>query len=341
MRNFAILTGFALLLICAAAIPATAQEPSDAGKEIERLQALIAEKEKKIEELTRALQEVQETMKKLQAQKSRPEARPEPAQAEALAPKVAKISGKITHVKMDKKSVLIDIGKSAGLKPDDILTVSRVGRILGKVKVCIIIDNSLSNAEILESADDFLPGDDVTSESASVVAPVPAPKQSPTEEAPVQPKVVKAPETPLSPEAADLHERLSRVEEKLASISERLAKLESALTEPSQKTGVPSSEPVHKEEVTPAPAAEQVKPQPGPSIIQARVADVEGGSVYIWAGTNQGVKEGDIFAIKRDGKVIARVKVDQVEPETGDMCRGQVISKTADIDKKTDIAEKE
>ena len=111
--------------------------------------------------------------------------------------------------------------------------------------------------------------------------------------------------------------------------------------EPSQKSSAAGSEPVKKEEAPIVSMGEEVKPQPGPTVIQAKVADVEGGSVYIWAGTNQGVKEGDIFAIKRDGKVIARVKVDQVAPETGDMCRGQVISKTADIDKKTDVAEKE
>lgn len=106
MRNFAILTGFALLLICALALPAFAQEAQDAAKEIERLNALVSEHQKKIEELTLALKEAQEMIKKLQAQKSQPEARPEPGPVEVSAPKVVKASGKITRVKWTRKVFL-------------------------------------------------------------------------------------------------------------------------------------------------------------------------------------------------------------------------------------------
>jgi cell shape-determining protein MreC len=330
MRTLGKLAGLGLFFVFALTLPAFAQEAQDAAKEIERLNALVAEQQKKIEELTRALGEAQELIKKLQAQKSQPEASPEPAPAEVSAPKTVKVSGKITHVKMENKSVLMDVGKSVGIKKDDVFTVSRAGRVLGKVKVCIVIDNFLSNADILENVDDFLPGDDVVLQTG-------APGQAPTQ--PV--KVVSAPEKPLSPETENLQKRLSRIEDALASLTERLEKLESAFKEHSEKTSAPLSPPVQKEETPSTPTSEAPKVQPTPSTVQAKVADVEGSVVYIWAGTNQGVKEGDIFAIKRAGKVIARVRIDQVEPETGGMCRGQIISKTANIDRKTDIAEKE
>lgn len=232
---------------------------------------------------------------------------------------------------MDQKSVLVDIGAAAGLKKDNVLTVSRAGRILGKIKICVVIDDSLSNADIVESADDFLPGDDVVLESVA-----PGQVAQP-------PKEVTAPEKPPSPELTGLSERLSLIEDKLALISEKLQNLESVVKDHSEKIAALASVPPQKIE-TPASAVfsgEQPKPQPPPASTQAKVAYVEGAAIYIWAGTSQGVKEGDVFAIKRDGKVIARVRIDQVESETGDMCRGQIISKTANIDRATDIAEKE
>jgi uncharacterized coiled-coil protein SlyX len=323
MRKFAILTGLVLFGLWVLCVTAAAQEAQDAGKEIERLNALVSEHQKKIEELTKSLQEAQEMIKKLQAEKTQPEARPEPGPVEVSAPKVVKASGKITRVKVDTKSVLIDIGAAAGVRKDDILTVSRAGRILGKIKICVVIDDSFSNAEIVESADGFLPGDDVILESAvpQAVNEVSAPGKTP------------------SPETRKIEEdELRRIEEKLASISERLQNLESAVNDHSEKIAALVSPPAQKIETPSVPSEEQVKPQMPPAVVQAKVVHIEGSAVYISAGTNQGVKEEDVFAIKRDGKVIARVKIDCT---SDDMCRGQVISKTANIEKKTDTAEKE
>jgi len=323
MRKVAILTGLVLSGLWVLGIIAVAQEAPDAGKEAERLQALLGEQEKKMEELTKSLGEAQEMIKKLQAQKSQPEARPEPGPVEVSAPKVVKASGKITRVKMDTKSVLVDIGATAGVHKDDILTVGRAGRILGKIKICVVIDDSFSSAEIVESADNFLPGDDVVLES-----PVPHAVRE-----------VSAPGKTPSPETRKIEEdELRRIEEKLVSISERLQNLESAVKEHSEKIAALVSPPAEKTETPSAPSAEQPKSQPTPAAVQAKVVHIEGSAVYISAGTNQSVKEGDVFAIKRDGKVIARVKIDCT---SDDMCRGQVISKTATIDGKTDTAEKE
>ncbi|MFH1421091.1 MAG: hypothetical protein ABIH42_00005, partial [Planctomycetota bacterium] len=128
----------------------------------------------------------------------------------------------------------------------------------------------------------------------------------------------------------------------LKSFSDRISRIERLTEENSQKINKLLSSISERPETHEKPPVEHppapLQPKTPKNALQTKVADVDGSSVYIWAGSNQGVKEEDIFLITRDNSVIARIKINQV---SNDMSRGQVISKTVTINKKTDIAERE
>ena len=157
-RMVTVITG---LVILAAASFAYAQESGAEKDEIQALKDVIRLQKERIDKLTRELREARKEIERLRKEKSAVK-KPEPADAKKDGEKTqAAIRGKITEVRMDSEMVLRDIGSSSGISGGDVLEVSRAGKKIGRIKVCTIINENLSNAEILEANVDFIPGDSV------------------------------------------------------------------------------------------------------------------------------------------------------------------------------------
>jgi len=243
------------------------------------------------------------------------------------SPAQPRIRGKITEVRMDSKMVLIDLGSANGLRSGDVLEVWRAGKKIGRVKVCVVVDEDLSNAEVVKAEIDFLPGDSVVG-----TAPVHKPPAKTEDSAKTAARDTTASSsTAQNPANGDTGQMLRRLEtleglyadilKQVQRLQDRLEKYAGAQAEEAVRKSVPRAEP----EVTKRPRTET---------LEAKIAEVKEKSVLLWAGTEKGVKVGDIFVIRRGDREVAKLKVIEVIKE---LCRTEIVSKNTPISRK-DIA---
>lgn len=286
--------------------------------EVEALRKLIAEQRDLINKLTKELSEVKEALEQYR-QEPGEENRSEEPKAEPELPAV----GKITKVRMDRKLVLIDLGKDHGLAKGDLFEVSRAGKKIGRVKVCVAVDKNMSNAEVVEAETDFIEGDRV--ERIGHIEENPPANQVPEATEPRKhEETTEAQELPAD-SAQSLRRRLELLEDLCTELNRRVERIETNLD-----TGARiAAEKVVRESVPPPPS-EEPKRLREPSNIEAEVVLATDTVVFISAGEEQGVKQGDTFLIKRGDREIATVRVTKL---IEDMCKAEVVDKKSDIQK--------
>jgi hypothetical protein len=229
-----------------------------------------------------------------------------------------RLEGKVTGVSGDNKIVVIDLGKDHDIAEGDVFDVLRDGKKIGSITICRTVDKSISNADVTESDAVLLPGDKVARVSKAERA-----------EAPSQP----APEEPRS-ELEKLDKRVTTLEGLYSDLARQVERIQKALESSDRPVAAAAgSTPVDSGKET-APAEDTAEAK-RPIGLQAKIASVEDQNVFLWVGTNHGVKEGDTFVIQRGDREIAWLRVVSL---IKDMCRTVIVSKNGDIQKDGDIA---
>ena len=188
---------------------------------------------------------------------------------------------------------------------------------MGKIKICRMVDKNISNADVVESAAELLPGDKIARISRAKKTTGPSSQSSPDE--------------PQS-ELAKLDRRITTLEGLYSDLAKQVERIQKSLENggaPDTATG--SVKDTQKKTSKPEEGAEPKRPFG----LQARVASVEDKNVFLWVGSKHGVKEGDTFLIQRGEREIAWLRVVSL---IKDMCRTVIVSKKGDIRKDSDVA---
>jgi len=321
---------FVLIFSLAFAVSATAQELPRDGSEGEKqgetladLKKQVARQEDTIKQLTKELGNALEALKKLQAGQENGE-KSEATGTEPFAPveqkSEEKLEGKINKVRMDKKLVLLDIGEDNGVRQNDIFDVYRASRKIGMVKVFVVVDGSMSNAGVVECEVDPIPGDKVVRVGhEEPVEPVAEPLPEPEEFA--------AGEEADSENKGDVLKRVEVLEGLLADLAKQVERLQARLennrdasAEERVRQSTPVSEPARLNR---------------PAELDAQIVQVTDKYVFLGVGKEQGIKNGDVFIIKRGIREVATAKVTSL---IDDMCKAEIVTKNMDISKMTDKA---
>lgn len=310
-----LLTVICAMLLVPAVLLAQETPGEEAPGDMETLKKMVAQQAELIEKLRKELAQTREALdnlKKDPAEEPVTETPPEKEEQNADT-----LEGKITGVSQDNKIVVIDLGKGHDLAEGDVFEVTRDGKKMGRIKICRMVDKNISNADVVESAADLLPGDRIAR-----ITKVERKAASP-------PAAADEPQSVLE----KLERRVTTLEglyNDLARQVDRLQKSFEGGKEPAAAGGESGTE--SPEETAQLQDAATPK---RPFGLQARVASIEDNSVFLWVGTKHGVKEGDTFLIQRGDKEIAWLKVESL---IKDMCRTVVVSKNGDIRKDSDIA---
>jgi prefoldin subunit 5 len=318
-------------LVLAASALLLAQEASSEKPPIDNLpddaevlKKIISEQKKMIDRLIKELDKAKESIEKLkkeQAAKPKIPAGPESTPPDAKAEKQQPVEGRITKVRLESKRVLIDVGSDKGLKKGDVLEVSRVGRKIGRIRVGEAVYDSWCNAEIVTADIDFISGDKVV-RVASTPGKTSADKQVEPRSQPTEEK--KAANTELSgTDKKNLGKRLDTLEGLFADLANQLDRIEDRLE---KNEDAAAEEAVRKS--APAALPEKVICPVG---FKTKIVDVTKTYVILSAGTDSGLKKGDIFVLKRGDREIATVRVIKLE---ADICKADIISKNAEIQKR-------
>ena len=311
-----------LALFAAGSTPLLAQESppaKGAPDDVEALKKTVAQQAELIDKL---MKELAETRKALDLLKKGPDAQPadegKPKEA-AQAEDGDSLEGKITGVSQDNKIVVIDLGKSHDLCEGDVFEVLRDGKKMGKIKICRTVDKNISNADVVESAAELLPGDKIVRISKA--------KKTATD------LTQSAPDEPGS-ELEKLDRRVTTLEGLYNDLAKQVERIQKSLENgeaPATAGAGDDTKDTDKKTSQPEETSEPKRPFG----LQARVASIEDKSVFLWVGTKHGVKEGDTFLIARGEREVAWLRVVSL---IKDMCRTVIISKKSDIKKDSDIA---
>lgn len=295
------------------------KEPGEGPAEgDEALKKLATQQAELIERLEKELAQAREALERLkngQATPAQPDPQPETGRQDEAEDA---LEGKITGVSEDNKIVVIDLGKAHDIAEGDVFDVLRDGKKIGSIKICRTVDKSISNADVTDSDAVLLPGDKVARTSKA-----------------------KRPETPSQPESEEprseiekLDRRITTLEGLYSDLARQIERIQKSL-EGSDKPAATAAKTIPEDSGKEAAPAEDTAEVKRPFGLQAKVASVEDKNVFLWVGTNHGVKEGDTFVIERGDREVAWLRVVSL---IKDMCRTVIVSKTADIQKDTDIA---
>ena len=316
-----------ILLLAAAAVfaqepPALEPPAQEQPESVEELKKRVAQQEETIKKLLKELNEAKKILEELK-KTGEPE---QPEKTEIPEPAPAPVEGKITDVRMDRKLVLINLGEADRLAEGDIFEVSRAGKKIGKIKVCVVLPDKMSNAEVIESDADFIPGD-------AVVRIARAPKQfppPPIDKAFEKPTYDKPPEEPEAPRT-DL-QKLARRLDVLEGLYADLAKQVQRLADRLENNSAAAAEQEVRKSVPQPAEPDRIKRS---EKLTATILDVSNKCVFLGVGTDHGIKIGDMFVIKRGERDIATVKVSKLDT---DICKADIVTKNKDIRKIGDIA---
>jgi uncharacterized coiled-coil protein SlyX len=310
-----VLTVISALFLAPALLLAQETPGEEAPNDMETLKKMVTQQAELIEKLRKELAQTREALDKLKedsAEKPPVETAPEKNEQNEDT-----LDGKITGVSQDNKIVVIDLGKSHDLAEGDLFEVTRDGKKMGKIKICRMVDKNISNADVIESTAELLPGDRIT--RIMKVERKADSRQSTTDEPQSALEKLDRRVTTLEGLYNDLAKQVERLQKSFEDGKAPAAAGSESGTEGSEKT-------------TQLQDAATPKRPVG---LQARVASIEDKSVFLWVGTKHGVKEGDTFLIQRGDREIAWLKVVSL---IKDMCRTVVVSKNGDIRKDSDIA---
>jgi uncharacterized coiled-coil protein SlyX len=319
-RLFTLTAVIVALLLATTAIAQDTPPPPQTQDELKELRQRVAKQEETIKKLMEELSETKAALEKAQQKldaSSNPEQKAEPA-AEPLP----KVEGAIIEVRMDRKLVLLDLGKADKLEQGDVFEVIRAGKKIGSIRICVPYADNLSNADVIDSTVDFIPGD-------KVVMTERAPKETqPSAEAELEvpEKVVERKTVPLrepaSTEIEELRSRLVAVEGLCADLAKQVERLQDKL-----EKGRQEAEESLVRESAPIDTGRAERPVD----LEAAVIDVADKVVFISAGKDHGIQAGDTFLIKRGKREIATVRVTST---IEDMCKAEIITKASDIQKR-------
>jgi uncharacterized phage infection (PIP) family protein YhgE len=319
-------------------VPADKPPAEDQPGDTVELKKIISEQKEIIDRLSKELNEAKEALEKLKKEmttekKETPAgSKPSAGQGTKEQPQPKKepsLKGQITHVRMETKVVLVNLGEDHNLAKGDVFEVVRAGKKIGKIRILVILQEDMSNAEVVEAKVDFLKGDKVVMVTPARQKPPSAEKPEP-EQKPVQKPAQETPKTKKPPRAGgadDLSRRLETLEglyddlaKQVQHLEDRLEKGAKVTAEQDLRKSVPQAEPKKVER---------------PSELKATIADVTKTYVILSVGTDDGLKQGDTFVIKRGEKEIAKVRVIRLDT---DICRADFISKNEEIQKMRDVA---
>jgi hypothetical protein len=219
---------------------------------------------------------------------------------------------------MDGKIVLLDIGKEEGVEENDLFEIYRGGKKIGKIKVYVVIDDKMSNAGVMESEVEPLSGDTVVwvgrkEPEKPASAKKNGPKKDLTEE--------------TGGERDDLEKRVEVLEGLYADLVKQVERLQERID-----SGIDAE--AEKNVRKSAPVASEPERLSRPAEVKATIVQTSGKHVFLGVGTDQGIKEGDVFIIKRDDREVATVRVTKL---ISDMCKAEIIEKNTEILKR-DVA---
>ncbi len=318
MRSLILMTIFIFSVTVPGLLLAQETPGGDASDGIEALKKTVAQQAELIEKLQKELEQAKGTLAQLKGEPAeKPADNPRPKENGQEKDEDA-LEGKITGVSQDNKIVVIDLGKSHDLAEGDLFKVVRDGKEVGKIKICRMVDKNISNADVVESDAELLPGDKVAriSKAKRTATASSEPDREPQSELERLNRRV----TTLEGLYNDLAKQVERIQKSLEGSGEPVTAGGGSTTEDTQKTTSQPEEPATAKR---------------PFGLQAKIASVEEKNVFLWVGTKHGVKEGDTFLIARGEREVAWLKVVSL---IKDMCRTEIISKKSDIRKDSDLA---
>lgn len=328
--RYRLLLALPLVLLASVAL---AQEPPplkpppapEAPDDIEALKKRVTEQEELIRQLTKELNEARKTLEE-HLKKEKAAQLPTIGDARPGVQLEPPVEGQITKVRPDGKVVLINLGTDHKLAEGDIFEVSRAGKKIGKIVLRVIVLKDMSNAELLESDVDMIPGDKVV-RIARAPKQFPPPKEDKAFEKPTYDKPPEEPEVPRS-EAQKLSKRINVLEGLFADLAKQVQRLVDRL----ENNSVAVAEEKVRKSVPAPPEPDRIKRS---AELTATILDITKKFVFLAVGTDHGVKEGDVFIIKRGEREVATVKVSKTDT---DICRADIVTKKTEIRKVGDVA---